>query len=435
MVATYEPEVFELKGPQADLFWDDRRFLYYKGGRGVGKTVSACMRILGMIERGELLPGARILVMGPNYPQLKKGTMLSFDKWMGDSGFGLIAGKVDGNEPERRLVNGITAYFRNASNPDQTRGHEVQLVWLDEAAQMKEEVLTLTNANLRQFGNNALYQTIITSTPRGKNWLWKKFVNPETRMSDDDAGFYHITTHEAESLGIARNGYVSELEEMYSPGSQMWRQELLGEEIAWTGLVFHYNADRDTPATFVLPAFRKVVGGIDIGTTAPTAIVLVGIDDAGRYWVFKEYYQRRADPHEWMALIGEWTREYKVSAWSIDAAANLEYRMMKSAGFRVFNSLKAKDAAGSVVNFINSLMERGMFRVSPDCPFLISEIEGYEHKEVQSGDEVTFLDKVKPNQPDHAIDALRYAITPLSSQQPNKAGGDIWSVPKFGDAA
>ena len=425
-----EQKVFTLLGPQRDLYWDSRRFIYYKGGRGVGKTVSSCMRIGGMIARGELLPGARILVMGPTYPQLKKGTLTSFDKWMGSDGLDLIQGRIDGNEPERRLVNGIVAYFRNASNIDQTRGHEVQCVWLDEAAQMSDDVLRLTNANLRQFGDNALYQTIITSTPRGKNWLWKSFINPETAMDEEIAGFYHITTVEAEELGIARTGYVEEMG--LTPGTAMYDQEVLGLEVAWTGNVFHYQPERDTPSPFILPKFKAVYGGIDIGTTAPTAVVLVGIDDRGGYWVFREYYQKRANFHDVLELIGKWHKEFKVKRWSIDAAANLEMRMMRSAGFPVTNSLKAKDAAGTAVNFINSLMERDMFRVSPDCPALIMELETYEHKEIMSGDEVTFLDKVKPNQPDHAIDALRYCVAPLSSQS---ATSNTMQVGKFSFAA
>lgn len=416
MVAFAPPErkEFTLKGPQCDLYWDDRPFLYYKGGRGVGKTAGAVSRIKGMIDRGELAPGARILCMGPTYPQLKDGTLVSFDELMGNEGFGYIVDKVNGNEPHRMLVNGIKIYFRNASNPDQTRGHQVQLVWLDEAAQMRKDILQMTAPCLRNHGDDAIYQTICTSTPRGKNWLYGTFVNPETRMGEEKLGFYHITTVEAERIGIARPGYVASMN--IPEGTAWWRQEILGEEVAFTGNVFHYDPERDTPSPFILPTkFKRVVGGIDIGTTAPTAIVLVGIDEVGRYWVFREYYQKRADMHDWLKVIGEWQREFKVAFWSIDAAANLEYRTMKSAGFSVKNSLKAKDAAGTVVNFINSLMERDLFRISPDCAFGIMELQNYEHKELQSGDEVTFLDKVKPNQIDHFIDAMRYAIAPLSN--------------------
>ena len=431
--AVIESEVqgeFTLKGPQQDLFWDDRPFLYYKGGRGVGKTVSACMKIAGAVDRGDILPGARILILGPTYNQLADSTIKSFDRWLGEDGVGIIVGKKDGNAPERRLINGVTCYFRNASNPEQTRGHEVQWAWLDEAAQHPRNIMDFVTPTLRQFGDAANYQVLFTSTPRGKNWLYDRFVNPKTRGSEETTGYYHITTIEAERLGIARKGYVEAMNA--TPGTAWHRQEVLGEEVAWTGNVFHYDPDRDSPSPFIRPEkFRKIVGGIDIGTTAPTAIVLVGIDEAGRYWVFREYYERRADFHRWIKLIGEWDRELRVHSWHIDAAANMEYSMMRSAGFRVYNSLKAKDAAGTAVNFMNSLMERDMFRISPDCHALIAELETYEHKEVQSGDEVTFLDKVKPNQADHAIDALRYAVMGAGTQR-NNAGVGQWLTPSFG---
>lgn len=422
MVAQTDDGEFTLRGPQCGVYYDNRPYIYYKGGRGVGKTVSAVSRIKGMIDRGELQPGSRILCMGPTYPQLKDGTLVSFDELMGDNGFGYIVSKVDGNEPHRILVNGIKIYFRNASNPDQTRGHAVQVIWLDEAAQMRKDILQMLAPCLRNHGDDAIYQTICTSTPRGKNWLYNAFVNPKTRMDEEQLGYYHISTVEAERIGIARPGYVASMN--ISEGSAWWRQEILGEEVAFTGNVFHYEPERDSPIPFILPdKFKTVVGGIDIGTTAPTAVVLIGIDLAGRYWVFREFYQRRADFHNVLDLIGEWDKEFHVRFWAIDSAANLEAKMMRSVGYSVRNSLKAKDAAGTAVNFINSLMERGMFRISPDCVAGIMELQNYEHKEMQSGDEVTFLDKVKPDQPDHFIDALRYAIAPLSSAAATRGYG------------
>lgn len=434
-MVTAEATSFTLRGPQCDVFWDERPFIYYKGGRGVGKTVSACFTIAGAIDRGEILPGARILILGPTYNQLFDSTIKSFDRWLGpgtpdDPGMGIIVHKKDGNAPERTLINGVTCYFRNASNPEQTRGHEIQWAWLDEAAQHPKNIMDFVGPTLRQFGPNGKYKVLFTSTPRGQNWLYDRFINPKTRRPEETHGFYHITTVEAEKLGIARPGYVEAMGAV--EGTAWYRQEVLGEEVAWTGNVFHYDPDRDSPSPFVRPeTFTSVVGGIDIGTTSPTAIVLVGQDAPGRVWVFKEYYQRRADFHDWLKIVGEWTKEFGVKSWHIDSAANMEYRMMKANGFRVVNSLKAKDAAGTAVNYLNSLMARGMFRVSPECPALITELKTYEHKELQSGDEVTFLDKVKPNQADHAIDALRYATVGLSSQRNTQSAGQ-WLTPSFG---
>lgn len=391
---------------------DKRRFLYFNGGRGSGKSTAATLKIAQMIEDGSILPGARIAIFGPTYPQLKKGTIQTFDKWF--DAMNLTVKKIEGSEPERRLVNDIVAYFRNASNPDQTRGHEVQLVWLDEVAQMDEQVIPLTNALLRQFGDNAPYQTLMTSTPRGQNWLYRLFVDPTTRkFGDDKVGYYHSSTLEAYEYGIVREDYIEELG--YDPNTTIWEQEVLAEFVTWSGLVFPYKASM-TPDPFILPKLNRIVGGIDVGTVSPTCLLLVGIDARGAMWVFKEYYQRRANMHEWMRLAGEWTQEHHVQAWYVDSAADIELQAMRAAGFNAFPSIKHQDAALTAVNFINSKMTRSEFWLSPECPMLKAELLTYQYKELPSGFEKTFIDKVKPNQLDHAIDALRYAALPLAAR-------------------
>ena len=407
---------------QRDFVVDDRRFLVWIGGRNTSKTTSGVLHIMRLVG-DPAYQGARILVFGPNYPQMRKGTLVTFDKWFDRTN--LVLEKINGNEPERRLVNDIVVYFRNATNPDQTRGHETRIVWLDEAAQMSPEVFRLANATLRQEdinGNRGGYQTIITTTPRGKNWLYSRFKDPATcPYTEDQLGYYTMTTLEAHTVGFATDEYVADIG--YAEGSEMYRQEVLGEFVSWAGLVFDYRAQRDTPDPFILPQFKRVVGGVDIGITAPTALILIGEDAQGRFWVFKEYYQKRADFHEWVRVCGEWTREYNVRSWHVDSAANMEIAMMRRAGLVVKPSVKAKDAASTAVNYINSLMKRDMFRLSPDCLALRTEMETYQFKEQLSGEEITFLDKVKVGQQEHAIDALRYATMGLGGLQKGTAGG------------
>lgn len=390
---------------------DQRRFLYFNGGRGSGKTTAATLKLASMIEDGTVKDGARIAVFGPTYPQLKKGTLQTFDKWFDQ--MHLIVRKIEGAEPERRLVRDIVAYFRNASNPDQTRSHETQIVWLDEVAQMDEAVIPLTNATLRQFGDDAHYQTLMTSTPRGLNWLHRMFVSPETRLyGEDKVGYYQSSTIEAFDYGIVRKDYIEELG--YPVGSEMWKQEVLAEFVTWSGLVFPYRPQVHTPDPFILPErFDRVVGGVDVGQVSPTALILIGIDPQGGMWVFKEYYKRRADMHDWMRVAAEWTSQYHVQCWYIDSAANLELRAMKTI-LPAKASVKHNDATLTAVNFINSKMSREEFWVSPDCPNLRGELLTYQFKENTTGLERTFLDKVKENQADHAIDAMKYAALPLS---------------------
>lgn len=429
MVAATESRTFTLGEKQRALFWSDKRFLVYVGGRGGGKSTAACMRLLGMIQRGEIKPGARILIIGPDYTQLMDGTMKTFDYWFDNAG--MITHRVNGNKPSRILNGSVEVMCRSALNLDQTRSKECNPVWLDEFAQQDESIFTLTNAATRTTGvrdPDTLYQTIITTTPRGKNHLWRRFVNPETRISDDKLDYFHITSIEAEEQGIARPGYVEEMG--YTEGSDIWNQEILAQYVSWSGLVFaSFDARKHTP--LAIPELKNVQGGVDIGQSSPTCLLLGGEDQAGAVYIFKEYYQRRAMMHDWMRLAAEWTQQYRVKAWHVDSAADIEIRAMRSAGLHVRPSIKKKDAANTAVGFINSKLARGEFFIAEECYNLRSEMETYQYKELMSGDEVTFLDKVKPNQADHALDALRYLSIPLSAAS-SQSGGDMWGKISFG---
>ena len=58
---------------------------------------------------------------------------------------------------------------------------------------------------------------------------------------------------------------------------------------------------------------------------------------------------------------------------------------------------------------------QGAFHIHPSCVGLLSEMSSYEYKKEFDGDDVTFIQKVRPGQPDHASDCLRYGMLPLSA--------------------
>ena len=408
MVTATRPE-FRVGVKQREMFWDDRRYLAYVGGRCTGKSTAACFRMLGMVERGEIMPGGRILIVGPDYTQLMDGTVKTFDYWFSS----LITHRVDGNKPRRMLKGNIEVLCRSAMNPEQTRSKECQVVWLDEAAQMDDSLFTLSNAITRSTGlrdRETVYQTIITTTPRGKNWLWRRFANAETRFDDGMLGYYHMTTVEAEEEGIARPGYVAELG--YEPGSQMYQQEVMAEYVAWTGLVYRQDYNLIS-GTNPLPELAYVAGAIDVGSVTPSCILVGGVDERNRIWIFKEYYQPRALLSDLVRVAGEWTREHSVRRWSVDN--DLLWKMMRNGGMHAYPPNKTKDAAGLMTEYINNAVAEGRYNIDPECRGLISEKARYEYKDKTSGDEVTFLDKVKPNQDDHALDTEKYLVKQLSS--------------------
>lgn len=402
---------------QGEIVLDPRRFVVGIAGRGSGKTTAFVWKLITLMQQGAIPTGARILVFGPNYPQLRMGTLKTFDKWFDQTGF--VVKKIDGNEPERRLVRDITVYFRNASNPEQTRSHEVCIVWLDEAGQMTEDVLRLSNAALRQFGDEYPYQTWISSTPRGRNWLYRYFKDPLTRRySDDLLGYYETSTIEAQKYGVVRAGYVEEMG--YVPGTEMYNQEILAQYVTWGGLVFDQNWL--TPEPFILPPFSRIDAGIDFGQISPSVIKVIGRDQRGAFWDFREFYQPRCDFSLLLKTAAEYQNELGIRAFWCDNANPELIATLRAGGVRAYACKKKPEIATS---FINGMIHAGRYYLAPDCHFTRMELEAYQYKEQLRGDETAFTDKVKPDQADHAINANQYCILPLSGKTAQSGWGEM----------
>ena len=432
---------------QSPFIWNRSRFAIWQGGRGSTKTTSAMWRILTtcyeMVEEDEEVSwevrpewvGAEILIAAPIMKQVQRGPRKKFDEVFDQTG--LILEKNDGNDPKRKLVGNITIYFfnvgKNGDGAESWRGAEYAICLLDEAAQMPEKTCMLGNATCRQKrpnGSSFQYQTIITTTPQSNNWLNRRFLDRESRLSyktrkgepmypDERVFITHSTTWESIEAGILEEDYVDNLG--YTPGTLMYEQEIMGKVVTWFGRVFDDGWKIIGPDHPRPPQFIATYGGIDPGTIDPTAIVIVGIDTEGAMWVIREYYEARARMDKWIGLVGEWTHEFGVRKWFVDN--DITCRLMKAAGFQAKFPYKQKDAADDAVRYINQLIGRGMLYIDPSCRALLSEMVGYKYKETWEGEEVTFLQKVQPNQPDHAIDALRYAVLPLSAVKAAQAYG------------
>lgn len=412
-----------LSPTQWDFINSEKRFVALVSGRNCGKTFSALCRLATLITRPEYR-GCRILVWGPTYNQLKKGTLIAFDEFFYKLGF--IKGGKDGNEPEREMVNDILVVFRNASNPDQTRGHEYAVNWLDEAGQMEEQVFRLTNMATRQRRPDGSWyprQMLITTTPTGRNWIYRYFKDESNGkfLGHELSDHFETNTLEAIKYGIADENFIKT--GGYVEGTQDYDQEILGLYVTWGGMVFYaFDERKHYDRTYAPPKFEHVYGGIDLGQSAPTAITLTGITEAGQFVTFKEFYQRNCPPSVWMNQALQWQKEFNVRTYHIDNNWPRDVKTFKSMGGRATLAMKANDAANTAVGFLNGLMVENRIKIM-NCPNLKREIEGYEVKEILSGDERTFLDKVKPNLDDHAIDSWRYHVPPLSSVKAQQSYG------------
>jgi len=153
-----------LKGtkPQMEFWASDARYRAFVGGIGSGKTFAGCVEVLRQ------KPKTRGAIIAPTYRMLQDATLQTFLE---------MARKADIIREWRRsdmimtLENGTEILFRSADEPDKLRGPNLGWFWLDEAAMMPELVFDLMIGRLRLAPGLGW----VTTTPKGRNWLYKLF--------------------------------------------------------------------------------------------------------------------------------------------------------------------------------------------------------------------------------------------------------------------
>ncbi len=149
-------------------------------------------------------PGCTGLIGAPTFPMLRDSTLEKVFEIYPE----VLIEHYNKQDMDLLLANGSKVHLRSLDNPDTIRG--VSLLWfhLDEGAQMKSEAWPICLGRLRQKnpdpnGIEWPQQGWVTSTPRGYNWLYRKFAlapnDPEERARwEHDYRLFHCTTAENE---------------------------------------------------------------------------------------------------------------------------------------------------------------------------------------------------------------------------------------------
>lgn len=380
-----------------------RRFSFYVGGIGAGKTHAGAVRaIVTAIQ----YPGSLGLIGAPTYPMLRDATQRAF--------FALLPpdfiAAYNKHHQHLTLTNGSEVLFRSMDDPDHARGLNLAWFWLDEASLCGYYAWSVLKGRLRQKGFPT--SAWATGTPHGRDGYWRDFESVPRANHTLFRASTHANAKNLPSDFIAELGYTG----------SFYDQEVLGLFVAFEGLVYDFRADeqnghvREHPLLENTP-FATVVGGVDWGYTNPAAALVFGIDGDHRAWQLDEFYQRRAALDEiLLPAIVELTRRYAVQRWYCGpdepehiaalAAALARERLPAFA-------LKADNAVRPGIQTITSLLAlrddgtRGLY-VSPRCVHTIAEYATYQYATADASKRDPSEQPIKQN--DHALDATRYAL-------------------------
>lgn len=281
------------------------------------------------------------------------------------------------------------------------RGQAFDFLVIDEVAMMRnfwvnwQEVLRPTLTDTRG-------EVLFTSTPKGFNHFYDLF---NAELSDKDFKSFHFTSYD--------NPFIPKEEIDVAKGQmtpQRFAQEYLGEFSKTEGLVYkEFSREKNLYDKLPDGEFEKA-GGIDFGYTNPAAVLHIYHNDGRKYYVEDEWYKRQRTD----AQLAEYVSACKFVETYPDPESPSAIEELRSRNVNVREVIKNKDSITNGINKIRELLLRGDLMVNKRCINLIYEFETYSTEERDS-------DRNNPERPikanDHALDALRYAISGLQANQ------------------
>lgn len=390
-------QTISLYQQQGRFVGSSKHHVAFVAGIGSGKTIAGAVRALlasqGYIGNQRVLQTPNLgVVTAPTYTMLRDATLRAFQSVAGEA----IA---DFNKAEMliRLRNGSEILFRSTDNPDRLRGPSISWWHGDEAAMYEADVWNIMIGRLRQFGKQGY--AWVTSTPRGRNWLWQRFVRDAT----DDYRIFHARSND--NIHLDRS-IVAAWEQSYV--GDFARQELGGEFVAFEGLIYS-EFDRHLHVTQQRPiSFKRVVAGVDFGFANPGVILVIGLDSDNRAYHIHEEYQRQRQIDEWATVAKQLRELWRIETFYCDPSEPSYIQK-----FNAQPGVNAVQANNSVLPGIQVVKARLMRQadgkprivIAPSAANTIAEFETYQWLENKFG---VRDEPLKTG--DHAMDALRYAL-------------------------
>lgn len=169
---------------QQEVHDSDARFRVIVAGRRGGKTVCGAYEFVRTMLANFDFHG---WVVAPTYKMLlvaedEVKRLLECVPWM--------IKKKSVKDKRITLENGGMIHFRSGDNPDALRGAGLDILWIDEGAFLKKEALEI----LRVCVSDKEGKIIVTTTPKGKNWLYDWYLRGKSGVAGYES--FHWETRE-----------------------------------------------------------------------------------------------------------------------------------------------------------------------------------------------------------------------------------------------
>lgn len=379
-------ESIVLSQAQAAIAIDSHRFRVVCCGRRFGKTTLAIDQMKGQLA----LPHSRVAYIAPTFQQARDIAWEQLKKDLHQA-----ADSINESRLEIRLVNGSLLVLRGWEAIETLRGQQFHLIVLDEVASMRNFWL-LWQEVLRPTLTDTRGEAIFISTPKGFNHFYDLYG---LELKDHDFKSFHFTTYD--NPHIPREEIEKAARELTE---DRFAQEYLADFRKTEGLVYKEFDRAKHIFDYDPPRIVKIFGGVDFGTTNPAAAISVHKDDDAKYYAYESLYRRGMTD----SAIADFVSALRWNECYPDPESASGVEELRRRGVNVREVIKNKDSVRNGINAVRELFKANRLFIHKSCLNLIQEIETYSYptrRDAHNEEE----NPIKEN--DHALDALRYALT------------------------
>jgi phage terminase large subunit len=357
----------------------------HQGGSRSGKTFSILTALIELCHKNS---GLVITICRKTFPALRATSMRDFFE---------ILNREDIYNPDLHNKSDATyqlwgnmVEFISIDQPQKVRGRKRDVLFINEANEINLE-------DWRQLLLRTTGRVLIDYNPSDEfHWIYDEVIPRE------DAAFFQTTYKDNPFLP---ESVVMEIERFKEADENFWRVYGLGERGASQATVFTHWKEVDQ----IPNEFKPLNYGLDFGyTNDPTAIVQTFTDGHG-FAVDELCYATRLTNSD----ISKVLRDSGVSRSDVIICDSAEPKSIDEIHAHGFNTHGARKGKDSVKNGIQFLHSRPLL-VTARSVNVIKELRNYKWKEDKNGKQL--------NEPvdsfNHAIDAMRYAIT-FNQTNPN----------------
>lgn len=304
----------------------------------------------------------------------------------------------------------------SADVEDNLRSGSYSWVLIDEACYISEEAWQVVAPTLRGQGTNFNYQTLMISSPAGKNWLYNSFL--ETPTND-------IRVIQAPSYENVLQVDDKKLKLWQATmSSRMYRQEILAEilDTNLNAIFYAYTSEivkplQATSNNLIVSLDQNVSpgAGVIIEKVGETYHVLdeIYIDDGANYQSYVREIVRKVPQGANITLRGDASGNARNVA-ALSTFYDSVITELKQLGLTVKSDVNRKNPkVYESREHVNMLIEQNRLFISSNCKHLQKDMEMAEWK----ADKVYETDKRKYDP--HVAESLVYGVwkeTPLYSQ-------------------